>query len=204
MSLSSSQDWSWSKMNSFFSVFICRRRNGIWNTCGGVEGWGGRLNKRSSVFTSDSWLRSVKGFGLRGQLLTSFHFFAFVPKFRGKVGVCVCVCVCVCVHGEGGALLAVKLAMFILGLRFTECLLWGMTLQNRGPRLDQSRWDEFERKGNQGYLLTLCSMEHHKAVTFATLGRRSELPQLVGLSSLWHLGVSKRAWGAGCFHHHLT
>lgn len=47
-------------------------------------------------------------------------------------------------------------------------------------------------------------MEHHKAVTFTALGWRSELPQLVGLSSLGHLGVTERARGAGRLDHHLA
>lgn len=63
---------------------------------------------------------------------------------------------------------------------------------------------QIQKKRNLGYLLTLCSMEHHKAITFTTFGWSSELPQFVGLSSLGHLGVSERAWGAGCLHHHLT
>lgn len=61
-----------------------------------------------------------------------------------------------------------------------------------------------KKKRNKGYLLTLCSMKHHQAIALATLGWRSELPQLVGLSSLGHLGVSKGTWGAGCFDYHLT
>lgn len=61
-----------------------------------------------------------------------------------------------------------------------------------------------KKKRNQGYLLALCSVEHHKAVALATLGRRSKLPQLVGLSSFGHLGVSKGTRGAGCFNYHLT
>lgn len=61
-----------------------------------------------------------------------------------------------------------------------------------------------KKKRNQGYLLTLCSMEHHQAVALPTFGWSSELPQLVSLGSLGHLGVSKRTWGAGCFDYHLT
>lgn len=54
-----------------------------------------------------------------------------------------------------------------------------------------------KKKRNQGYLLTLGSMEHHQAVALTALGWRSKLPQLVGLRSLGHLGVSEGTWGAG-------
>lgn len=50
-----------------------------------------------------------------------------------------------------------------------------------------------------GYLLTLRSMKHYQAVTLATLGWRSQLPQFVCLSRLGHLGVSEGAWRAGGF-----
>lgn len=47
-------------------------------------------------------------------------------------------------------------------------------------------------------------MKHHQAVALSTLGWRSKLPQLVGLSRLGHLGVSKGTRGAGRFDYHLT
>ena len=53
-------------------------------------------------------------------------------------------------------------------------------------------------------LLTLGPLEHHQAVTLPALGRRSQLPQPVGLGGLGHQGVPEGAWGTGCLHDHLT
>lgn len=47
-------------------------------------------------------------------------------------------------------------------------------------------------------------MKHHQAITLSTLGGRSELPQLVGLSRLGHLGVSEGTRGAGCLYDNLA
>lgn len=58
------------------------KRNWIWNTCGrGYRDKGG--NKRSSVSTAHSWLRSVGGFGLWGELLTRFNFCLCSKVSRG-------------------------------------------------------------------------------------------------------------------------
>lgn len=99
-----------------------------------------------------------------------------------------------------------KLAMLILCLWYSE--YGGLAKEGRRSKQRTSvgplPLKRIQKKRNQGYLLTLCPMEHHKAVTFAALGRRSELPQLVGLSSLGHLGVTERARGAGRLDHHLA
>lgn len=47
-------------------------------------------------------------------------------------------------------------------------------------------------------------MKHHQAITLSALGGRSELPQLVGLRCLGHLGVSKGTRGASHLYHHFA
>lgn len=132
--------------------------------------------------------------------------FAFVPKFWGGETwslTFVFVWILLTMNEQE---VAVKLAMLILCLWYSE--YGGLTIE-KGRSKERTSVGPFplkriQKKRNQGYLFTLCSVEHHQAVTFATLGWRSEFPQFVGLSSLGHLGVSKRARGAGRLHHHLT
>ena len=46
-------------------------------------------------------------------------------------------------------------------------------------------------------------MEHHQAVTLAALGRGAQLPELVCLGRLGHLGVAEGPRGAGHLRPHV-
>lgn len=184
----------------FWKYLINRKRKQIWNsTCGGVQGWVGWTKALRFLLG-----RPVGGFGLWGELLTSFNFCLCSNVLRGAGDSVLNFCFCLNSSHHGWERRRCETG----NARLVLVIFWMLTMENERAKQRTSAGPvplkRIQEKRNQGYLLTLGSVEHHKAVTFATLGWRSELPQLVGLSSLWHLGVAKRAWGAGCFHHHLT
>lgn len=62
----------------------------------------------------------------------------------------------------------------------------------------------YQKQRASRYLLALGPVKHHQAVALAALGRRSQLPQLVRLGSLGHVGVPEGARRAGRFDQDLV
>lgn len=126
----------------FWKYLIDRKRKQIWNsTCGGVQGWVGWTKALRFLLG-----RPVGGFGLWGELLTSFNFClcSNVLRGRGTRSLTFVFVWILLTTDEKDA--AVKLAMLVLCLWYSECSLWRTNVRNRGPQLGRSPWNEFKRK----------------------------------------------------------